>query len=57
MQTNMGNILTKLSYVSYITKEQRKVFTNFVAVPNRYMQTTAMKTTIRQMQLKAYLEV
>ena len=55
MQTNMGNVLTKLGYVSYITKEQRKVFTNFVAVPNRYMQTT-VKTTIRQIQLKAYLE-
>ena len=36
MHTNMGNVLTKLSYVSYITKEQQKVFTNFVAVPNRY---------------------
>ena len=56
MQTNMGNVLTKLSYVSYIIKEQRKVFTNFVAVPNRYMQTTTMKTTIPQIQLKAYLE-
>ena len=56
MHTNMGNLLSKLKYVSYITEEQRKVFTNFVAVPNRYMQTTTVKATIQQIKLKAYFE-